>query len=145
VDGFCFATSLASQRRDAFRCHSGHFIMDPCFSISKKKVNCPESASTNIGLVIRLTTPLPQQNVQGVASPLSFRIASGNGITCDANGTGISLTDFGDYEYFCPGNLVCNVPHASAKVSGAYYATCGVRTRRIVKNARTLFVTTIWQ
>ena len=147
VKGYCWATSLASQRSDAFRCISGHLIHDPCFYISTKAVGCPENIAANTGIVIRITKPLPPKNNPSNAFlPLSFRVASANGMVCSANGTGIALTAFGDYHYYCSGNMVCTVPHISIQAPTAYQVTCGTRTpSRTVKGARVLFVSTIWE
>jgi hypothetical protein len=148
VKGYCWFASLASRRSDAFRCTSGHRIMDPCFSISAKIVNCSDNIATNTGTVIDLTRPLPKKNApRGGAWPLGFELAGGSGIMCNANSTGIALTDFGNYEYYCNGNLVCTVPNASAKMPEVYLVTCATSSAhsRSVKGVRTLFVMTIWQ
>jgi hypothetical protein len=149
VRGYCWTSSIASLRSDAFRCMIGNSIMDPCFSVSSKVVNCPENMSANTGTVIDLTQPLPENNLgHGGAPPWTYQAAGGKGITCNVS-TGTAPTDSGDYRYYCTGDLVCTVPKASARMPGAYLVTCGTRTLRgsvrTVKDARMLFVVTMWQ
>ena len=151
VRGSCWTNSFASPRSNAFRCAAGNFIMDPCFSVSSKLVNCPRDIVANTGTVIDLTKPLPQgSSATRKFWPLGFRITGGSGIVCIANGTGITLSENAgpDYQYMCfHSSLVCTVPKASGRMAGAYFAICGISssTSRIVKDQRTLPVVTIWE
>lgn len=63
VRGSCFSGSDATYRDDAWRCKSGHFLYDPCFSSGKAKgmVLCPTAAWKRSGLEIKLTKPLPKK------------------------------------------------------------------------------------
>jgi hypothetical protein len=142
VSGSCWTSSIASTRSDAFRCMIGNSIMDPCFRVSSKVVNCPQNIAANTGTVINLTKPLPQPNAKSAARPWTFQIAGGSGITCNA-GTG---TVIGNYPYYCGGNLVCTLPAASTRWPTTYMAQCGTPSGPMtVKGARPMFVMTIWQ
>jgi hypothetical protein len=149
MKGSCWMTSLASRRSNAFRCMAGHFIMDPCFSVSTKVVNCPRDIVANAGTVIELAKPLPEgRPPDRTFWPLGFQITGGG--VCVANGTGITLAENAgpNYEYFCFHSLlVCTVPKAPAKTPGAYLAICGTssNTSRIVKDPRTVPVVAIWE
>lgn len=60
VSGYCWTGSIAADRSDAWRCLSGHWIYDPCFSSSAAPgiVLCPNMQVTS-DVEIRLTRPLP--------------------------------------------------------------------------------------
>lgn len=142
VKGYCWTSSIASTRSDAFRCMIGNSIMDPCFKLSAKTVACPQNVAANTGVIIKLTKPLPQANPKSAAKPWRFQLAGGSGIMCNA-GTG---TVIGDYPYYCQGNLVCTVPAAGAKSPGTFIAQCGTPSGPMtVKGARTFSVMTLWQ
>jgi len=142
VKGYCWTSSNASTRSDAFRCMIGNSIMDPCFKLSAKTVACPQNVAANTGVTINLTKPLPQANPKSAARPWRFQIAGGSGIMCNA-GTG---TVIGNYPYYCDGNYVCTAPAANAKFPTSYMAQCGTPTGPMsVKHARSMFVMTIWQ
>jgi hypothetical protein len=151
VKGFCWISSMASGRSDAFRCTAGNFIIDPCFAVSSKVVNCPLDMTANAGTIINLTKPLPEGNPPSRRSwpPWSLRVAEGIGFTC-FKASDVAPTDYGNYEYYCSGgDVVCTVPEASARIPRAYLVTCGTRALRgsvrTVKGARTLFVATMWE
>lgn len=142
VKGYCWTSSNASPRADAFRCMIGNSIMDPCFKVNARLVACPQNLVANTGTLIALTKPLPAPNPKSPAKPWSFQIAGGSGITCNA-GTG---TVIANYPYYCQGNLVCAVPAPSKKIPAAYMALCGTPTGPMsVKGARSMFVITLWQ
>ncbi len=142
VRGSCFTSSIASTRSDAFRCMIGNSIMDPCFKVASKIVNCPQNVAANTGAVISLTKPLPQANTKGASKPWRFQLAGGSGIMCNA-GTG---TVIGNYPYYCSGNLVCSVPAASSKWPTTDMASRGMPTGPMtVRRARPMFVMTLWQ
>jgi hypothetical protein len=60
--GSCFSGSIATPRRDAWRCMSGNEIFDPCFSSSAAHgvVVCP-ALNLTTGAQLRLTKPLPRR------------------------------------------------------------------------------------
>ena len=142
VSGYCWTSSNASPRSDAYRCMIGNSIMDPCFKISAKVVNCPQNLVANTGTIIALPKPLPQGNPKAAPKPWTFQLAGGSGITCNA-GTG---TVIGNYPFYCQGNLVCAVPATSAKFPQTYMSQCGTPSGPMsVKSPRAMFVTTLWQ
>lgn len=109
-------------------------------------MNCPRDIAMNTGTVVNLTKPLPPKNQEG-GRPLGFKLAGASGIICRSNGTGITLTNYGNYEYYCGDKLVCTAPSSSAKTPEVYLVTCATSSARSrsVKGVRTLFVMTIWQ
>ncbi len=140
VKGYCWTGSIASASPTAYRCMVGNSIMDPCFFVSNKVVNCPQDLAANTGVVINLTKPLPKNNGWKNGKPWRYQVAGGSGITCNA-GTG---TVIANYPYYCDGNMVCSVPQAS-KWPGAYIATCGTPSGPMsVKDKRTFFLMTAW-
>jgi hypothetical protein len=60
--GDCFTGSLATVRRDAWRCSMGNRIVDPCFSSRRAPdaVLCPRAAWKRTGIRIKLRQPLPR-------------------------------------------------------------------------------------
>ena len=72
VKGSCWTGSIASTRSDAFRCMIGNSIMDPCFKVSNKVVNCPQSLAMNTGVIIKLSKPLPEANAQALPNRGNF-------------------------------------------------------------------------
>ena len=62
--GECWAGSLATARRDAWRCNIGHQIVDPCFSSShvSDAVLCPRAAWKRTGIRLKLRRPLPRSH-----------------------------------------------------------------------------------
>lgn len=68
--GFCNGSSEATLRRDAWRCFSRNYVIDPCFSSPRDKgiVACPEAPWLKTGIKLRLTKPLPRK-YGGSATP----------------------------------------------------------------------------
>ncbi len=62
ASGDCWSTSLATVRRDAWRCMSGNTIYDPCFSPKSgaKMVVCPTDVFNHKLIVLTLAKPLPK-------------------------------------------------------------------------------------
>ena len=60
--GLCFTGSLATVRRDAWRCFVGNGIVDPCFSSAhvSGSVLCPRAAWKRTGIRLKLRQPLPR-------------------------------------------------------------------------------------
>ena len=64
IRGHCWTGSLASPRGDAWRCMSGNFIYDPCFSSTMFAgiVLCPATGPwSSAAIEIRLTQSLPRK------------------------------------------------------------------------------------
>jgi hypothetical protein len=58
--GSCFSGSLASGRKDAWRCISRNLLFDPCFSSGKVHfVLCPSGPGSASAIKIKLTKGLP--------------------------------------------------------------------------------------
>ncbi len=78
VHGSCWTSSLASTRPDAWRCMTGNFIHDPCFSNpAKTQVACPSDPFRKAVLVIDLDKALPAHYGQSGQSPWALRLANG--------------------------------------------------------------------
>lgn len=118
VSGSCWEGSIAANRSDAFRCMTGNTISDPCFVRDATSVACPDIPTADSGLVIKLTTPLPQNHVSGAETPWAMSLASN--IRCRV-GTGTVIPDF---PYYCTSSLVCAVPSMETQ-SAEYFTECG--------------------
>ncbi len=78
VKGSCWEGSILTNRVDAYRCTTGNFILDPCFSSpTGKKVGCPSKLNPHKVELVRLTKPLPTAN-KGGARAWEIRLAGGN-------------------------------------------------------------------
>jgi hypothetical protein len=139
--GSCWEGSIAVNRSDAFRCMTGNNISDPCFVRDTKSVACPDIPTADRGLVIKLTTPLPENRVSGAATPWAMSLESN--VRCRV-GTGTVMPGF---PYYCSGPLVCAVPSAGSQ--GKFFTECGVTESspsgpRIASKKR-YFVSTLWR
>jgi hypothetical protein len=70
--GYCWTSSNASPRRDAYRCFLGNSILDPCFAdpagITTSYVLCVTAPWTRRALKLRLTRALPAATTRGHAT-----------------------------------------------------------------------------
>jgi len=67
-EGKCWTNSIAAYfRTDAWRCNVGNSIEDPCFSLSQSdRVFClVNPRDVNLGILIKLTEPLPEHFITG--------------------------------------------------------------------------------
>ncbi len=119
VSGYCWTSSIASRRSDAFRCMTANEIHDPCFEIDAKSAACPDEAALNAGIVISLTKPLPAAQ-SPPPSPQAWAMVLESGVHCSrATGT----VDPG-YPYYCSGvRGQCSEPDLSKKRQ-AYFVEC---------------------
>jgi hypothetical protein len=87
ISGFCWTGSEGSRRSDAWRCMSGNFIYDPCFSGGPPTwVACPSGKAV---IRLNLTKPLPLKYANpplntNQAAPA--RVTLAHGITCRFEG-----------------------------------------------------------
>jgi hypothetical protein len=80
VHGSCWISSLTSPRADAWRCATGNFIHDPCFSnTAETRVACPDLFSKRV-LVIVLDKQLPRH--EGATEPTPWALMLANGAKC---------------------------------------------------------------
>lgn len=113
--GYCWVSSIASQRSDAYRCMVGNAIHDPCFTLTSKSVACPASDDARSGILISLTKPLPQDTMRYTV----WRMQLTNGAQCNiATGTRDP-----DYPFYCSGGLSCSAPPAGQQ-HGAVFVKC---------------------
>jgi hypothetical protein len=120
LDGSCWTSSIASPRADAYRCMAGNEIYDPCFVIDPKSAGCPTDLTSDRGVVLNLTKPLPKPE-SPAPSPQAFAMVLQSGAACNrATGTVVA-----DYPYYCSGESgVCQGPDL-AKPQSAYFVKCG--------------------
>jgi hypothetical protein len=114
--GYCWTSSIASQRSDAYRCMVGNGIHDPCFTRSPGEVACPTDVAANRGIIITLTKPLPATSVARTV----WQMQLVSGAQCN-RGTGTVIPDF---PFYCTGGLVCSSPPAG-EPNGAVFVHCG--------------------
>ncbi len=102
VKGHCFSGSSETNRNDAWRCLTGNFLYDPCFSSSKAAgiVLCPDRAWKHAGIEIKLTKALSHGNKHKPSTKgLPWAMQTTSGLKCVFQGMGplISQTNFADY------------------------------------------------
>ncbi len=145
VSGHCWTTSIASNRKDAFRCMVGNAIYDPCFIRDRQAVLCPTDLPSGTATLIKLTAPLPA-TLPGSAAPAQgsvwqMKLAAGN-LCGFITGTGVSGYPFG-----CTGKLWCAAP--TGPVAGWYRAQCGplaaTSTMPTVTDAKAYPVAVLWR
>src|SRR5579872_7234003 len=56
ISGMCWESSIASARRDAFRCIIANIIHDPCFALDAQDVACPVDVVRDRGIVVRIAS-----------------------------------------------------------------------------------------
>jgi hypothetical protein len=92
--GYCWTTSIADARGDAFRCSSGNYIHDPCFANQTSfahYVLCPLYAPDAKVLRINLTKQLPSNPASGDPTrypPWAVQTTSGRWCTIITGATG---------------------------------------------------------
>jgi hypothetical protein len=118
IHGYCWTTSIASRRHDAYRCMSDNDIYDPCFSAGLKSVACPSALTPSSGVRMLLTKPLP--TAQGAQSHNVWMMVLANGVKCNV-GTGTVMPG---YPFDCTGNWVCAAPVLTSG-QPAISVTCG--------------------
>lgn len=137
ASGSCWTSSIASTRKDAFRCMLGNEIYDPCFMRGTSSVVCPENLVDNSGLAIELTKPLPPAASPEPAQPWAMILASH--ITCN-RGTG--TIDPG-YPFYCEGIAgACSAPERS-KQQAAHFVTCAGEGKPTIRSH--WVVTTVYE
>jgi hypothetical protein len=136
--GYCWTSSIASQRGDAYRCMVGNGIHDPCFMLSQRSVACPADPAANTGVVISLTKPLPAQH--SVANAWQMQLSSG--AMCNM-GTGTIVPG---YPFYCSGGngLVCSGPPVG-QPDGPVFVRCASAKNGKIGAPGTYLVTTLYE
>jgi hypothetical protein len=94
ASGYCWTSSLADARGDAYRCFVGNFIHDPCFADQTgfaHYVLCPLYSPGAKVLRINLTKKLPSNSGSGDPTryrPWAIRTSSGKWCTTFTGATG---------------------------------------------------------
>jgi hypothetical protein len=137
--GSCWTSSIASTRRDAFRCMTGNAIHDPCFTRTPSAVACPDDVVHNSGLLLELTKPLPAPGSPEAAQPWAM-VLEGKRACNRATGTVDP-----DYPFYCEGNSgACSAPNL-AKREAAYWVTCATMVDGKPRNVSHPLVTTVYR
>jgi hypothetical protein len=104
VGGSCFSGSSEADRKDAWRCMTGNFIHDPCFSNPKANgiVLCPTHAWKRSGIEINLSKPLPKKfadtpKPSTKGRPWAMKTFSALKCVLEGMGPFVSPKVFGDY------------------------------------------------
>jgi hypothetical protein len=138
--GYCWTTSIASHRSDAYRCMTGNSIHDPCFTRSQRSVVCPTDLASNSGIEVSLTKPLPPPQRQAAANAWQMQLRSGE--MCNI-GTGTTLPG---YPFYCSGtsNLVCSAP-PPGKASTAVFVHCARAKNGTIAAAGSYLATILYE
>jgi hypothetical protein len=132
--GDCWTTSIASRRRDAYRCMVRNIIYDPCFVLNSRSVACPSALKPDLGIRIALTKQLPPPQRGGARNVWMMQLA--NGVTCNI-GTGTVVLN---YPFYCTGNWVCAPPQTRP---GPQFTECGQPLSSVKVTARRRFVVSL--
>lgn len=109
--GYCWTSSIADGRADAWRCFLGNFILDPCFSngrSSQPYVVCPAAPWSSRVTLLRLTKrlPLSMANKGNDSLAIPWGVATAGGKRCTAV-TGTTSPVAGKLiRYYCQGGGV---------------------------------------
>ena len=106
--GYCWTSSIADGRADAWRCFMGNFILDPCFSngrASQPYVVCPAAPWSSRVTLLRLTKrlPLSMANKGSDPSAIPWGIVTATGKRCTAATGTTSLVGGKPIRYYCQG------------------------------------------
>ncbi len=87
VNGRCFSTAITSARDDAFRCMSGNYLLDPCFSNPYQssgapvQVACPYPSPDSV-TIISLSSALPTLPASQASTPTPWLLILTAGQKC---------------------------------------------------------------
>jgi hypothetical protein len=119
ASGYCWTSSGADARDDAFRCFVGSFIHDPCFANQTspaKYVLCPLYLPVSKVLRLNLTKKLPPNPATGDPTrhaPWAVRTASGKWCTSFTGATG-QIAGMSIHYGCVGGGVLLGDPHRSA-------------------------------
>ncbi|MBV8149241.1 MAG: hypothetical protein JO092_09140 [Candidatus Eremiobacteraeota bacterium] len=139
ASGWCWTSSIASTRTDAYRCMAGNEIYDPCFTRGTSSVVCPENLVNNSGLALKLTKPLPPPASPLAAQPWAMVLAGRK--TCN-RGTG---TIDPNYPFYCQGiEGACSSPNRSTS-GKELFAACSATPEAKTKKLSHWVVTAVYE
>lgn len=118
VEGYCWTSSIASERSDAYRCMVGNEIRDPCFVSGPSTVLCPQLHDPRTGIRIALNKPLPAARGEGRRTPWLMHL-EGSSICSRATGTVIP-----GYPFDCTNGNVCSAPVIEGR-NAPVFVECG--------------------
>lgn len=135
VKGYCWVSSIAVSRANAYRCMTGNEIYDPCFSppagvSGVVEVACAPSPWSKV-VLMRLTRRLPK-NTGGRPHPWAFRLADGDGCVVGTGANG--EVDGVVMPFYCTVGLTSAPDEAhepwTVRFAGSYKAT-RLQTERV--------------
>lgn len=102
--GSCNGGSAAIDRDDAWRCFSGNFVYDPCFSSAHAKgiVLCPSGPGATSGIEIKLTAKLTgADHGKPSTSGTPWGVQTTSGLKCEIDTGATTVLDGRRANYFC--------------------------------------------
>jgi hypothetical protein len=128
VRGYCWTSSLADSRDDAFRCFVGNYIHDPCFEntvMPSSYVLCPLYYPGTKVLRINLTKPLPAH--PSVSDPTRYQpwaLQLANGRWCEVITGATGLVAGLRINYGCtPPGILVGAPRRTSPTWTIFYAS----------------------
>ena len=163
--GECFASSIAVNRQDAWRCNVGNEIYDPCFTTKdvNKLVCGVDPSNTQQGFFLQLTKPLPVADAASAGSQLSpwmIKLVDGSVCTPYTGTMPIIPTASGvlAMRYGCVDNnpqknakIMVGILDDSLKIGNlwqakkVYFVAAGAEGKPRVLKAEMVNVDTVWQ
>jgi hypothetical protein len=142
--GYCWTSSIADARADAFRCFVGaNSIADPCFSPgpghTSRFVVCPLTPASSV-LRLELTKPLPAN--RGAPDPERYQpwaIELADGRWCTAITGAVPMVAGHAAPYMCVGGVLLEPLHR-----GAATWTMGYATGFSARSFRTVALRAVW-
>jgi hypothetical protein len=148
--GYCWTSSLAVARDDAWRCMVGNEIFDPCFAVGPDKtIVCDADPATNkAGFVLKLTKPLPTPNVpaQAKQSYQGWLVRLSDGTIC-SYATGATTGVNGErLNYLCSdkSGLLGNLHPGQVWTADKVIIEVGPNGPTL-KQSQTVTIRTVWQ
>lgn len=123
--GYCFSSSIALERSDAWRCRAGDSIYDPCFTTSvKNKLICDADPVTNRpGFPLQIAKALPQTTNTSSVSTKPWILMLEDGSVCTAYTGTMPVIPYGEsmmgLKYGCVGGANSAKNQSSGIVDGS--------------------------
>ncbi|NCU42016.1 MAG: hypothetical protein EOM19_04860 [Candidatus Moranbacteria bacterium] len=137
-NGDCWTGSIASFRRDAFRCSFDNSIVDPCFEdpYNFKSVTCPQYPEEEHPLILKIDAAKVEPKNQGMEDTkynFPWYVIMYDGSTCRMiTGTAIVVADK-RFDYFCSNGDTHSLILPLKERDGKLYMDC-TRNGRIIED-----------
>ena len=148
-EGYCWTTSIAAPRPDAWRCMVGNSIHDPAFSLpGGEYVVCDANPATGEpGFKVRLTKPLPAPDIPPQVQNNGWLLELADGMVCQRRAGGaLPSIDGKTVTYYCPdGSMIVGEPNMG-QVWTAEKVTVESGDRGFTaKTSKTVAIRTVWR